>query len=214
MTRSTGTISGCNITKMALWITPGRLDVNKISVADAANNGVYDRLKILYQYNDHSEPRDLVITVDKDPAAYIKCKGVQKDVFTQGDKRIATNRYGAQFVLSETNDYHTELYQAFADIKCRVQELTGCVASFPARDLDGYTVLYTNLIHSNDGKMFSAAYTANDTLNITECKPCVTRPAFLLSIFKKSSTEIKVRVQVSQMYVHQIYNEFPLANLD
>ena len=202
---------------MASWITPAKLDPNKITVAPSAHKSpsdIYDRLRIVYQYNEHSEPRDLIMTVDKDSAAYIKCRGVQKDVFTQGDKRIVTNRYGAQFVLSEDNEYHTALYRSFAAIKAAIEQLTGCQASFPVKDLDGYTLLYTNLIHANDGKMYSTAYTANDQIDIIHCKQCVTRPAFLLSILKRSTTEVKIRVQVSQMYVHEFITEFPLANLD
>ena len=202
---------------MASWITPATLDANNISVVPLSHKNssdIYDRSRILYKYSERAEPKDLVITVDRDVAAYIKCRGVQKDVFTQGDKRIVTNRYGAQFVLYVNNDAHTALYEAFEKIKATVETLTGCNASFPVKDLEEYSVLYTNLIHANDGKMYSTAYTDNEPIDIINCKQCIVRPAFLLSILKKSTTEVKIRIQVSQMYVHEFVAEFPLANLD
>ena len=201
----------------APWVTPERLDPDKISITSNStrdSNLGYERFKILYQYSQDSEPRDLIVTVPKTPNAYLKCRGVKKDVFVQGDKRIITNRYGSQLLLNSDNEYHKALYQAFIIIKSKIEELTGSVASFPVRDQSSYTVLYTNLIHSNDGRMFSTAYRADEQMDILDIHSCVVRPALLLSMLKKSSAEVKVRVQLSQMYVHEIIKEFPLAHID
>jgi hypothetical protein len=199
---------------MALWVTPDNLDISKISISKGTSSEGYDRFKIIYQYNPNSEPRDLVVTVPKIPNAYVRCRGVQKDVFVQGDKRITTNRYGAQFVLIGDNPEHTKLYQAFATIKSRIEELTESAATFPVKDMETYSILYTNLIHSNDGKMYSTAYTATEQIDITECNSCIVRPAFLISMLKRSATEVKIRLQISQMYVHEFIKEFPLAHVD
>jgi hypothetical protein len=199
---------------MALWVTPDNLDVSKITVSRGTSSEGYDRYKILYQYIPNAEPKDLVITVPKTPDAYLRCRGVQKDVFVQGDKRISTNRYGAQFILNGETEEHKKLYQSFAEVKSTVEVLTESAATFPIKDMDTYSILYTNLIHSNDGKMYSSAYTSTEQLEITECRSCIARPALLLSMLRKSATEVKIRVQVSQMYVHEVIKEFPLAHMD
>jgi hypothetical protein len=80
--------------------------------------------------------------------------------------------------------------------------------------METYSILYTNLIHANDGRMFSSAYTADEQLDILNIKQSIVRPALLLSTLKKSATEVKVKVQVSQMYVYKEVTNFPLAYRD
>ena len=80
--------------------------------------------------------------------------------------------------------------------------------------MEGYSIVYTNLIHSNDGRMFSSAYTAEEKVDILEVGPSIVRPALLLSLLRKSPTEVKIRVQISQMYIHEEVKSFPLATLD
>lgn len=197
------------------WVTPDEFDPDKISLQSVQAKGdMYERGKIMYQYTSDSPVRDLVITVPRNPEAYITCRGVQKDVFTKGDHKIETNRYGAQFVISGSNTHHMELYHTFEKVIQKVQELSGMTVSFPAKDMDSYSVLYTNLIHANDGRMFSSAYTADEQLDILNCKQCIVRPALLLSTIKKSATETKIKVQVSQMYVYKEVQNFPLAYKD
>ncbi len=103
---------------------------------------------------------------------------------------------------------------AFEKIISKIEQLTGTSVKFPAKDMDRYSILYTNLIHANDGRMFSHAYTTDEKLDILNVKQSVVRPAFLLSMFKKSATETKIRVQVSQMYVYKEIMNFPLAYQD
>ena len=80
--------------------------------------------------------------------------------------------------------------------------------------MESYSILYTNLIHANDGRMFSSAYTADEQLDILCCKQSIVRPALLLSTLKRSAKETKIRVQVSQMYVYKEVMNFPLAYRD
>lgn len=198
------------------WVTPENFDPDKVNVtAVSKTNDTFERIKVLYKYKDSYEPKDLIITVPRNPEAYIKCKGVKKDTFQQsGGKRIETNRYGAQFVLSGDNKYHNELYQVFILLTEKIKELTSCDIIFPSSDIENSTFLYTNIIHSNDGRVFSTAYTSSEQIPILECRQCITRPAFLVSLLKKSNTQIKLRLQVSQMFIYDTIQEFPLANID
>ena len=197
------------------WVTPDELDVDKISIQPNSKTGdTYERLKIMYQYGSDSVPKDLVLTVPRKPEAYLTCRGVQKDVFMKNDHKIETNRYGAQFIINGDNTYHMGLYNAFAKVIDKVKDLTGLTVKFSAKDTETYSVLYTNLIHANDGRMFSSAYTTDEQLNILNCKQCITRPALLLSALKSSTTEVKIKVQVSQMYVYKEVTNFPLAYID
>lgn len=196
------------------WVTADKLDPERITLSASNSTEGYERYKIMYKYSEGSEPRDLTITVPRVTDAYLRCRGVQKDFFTRGDTRIQTNRYGAHFILNAGNSYHSSLYDAFAIIKSKVELLTESETYFPIRDMQGYSVLYTSLIHSNDGKMYSSAYTANEQIDITGCRASITRPAFTMSILRKSSKEVKIRLQLSQMYVHENINEFPLAHME
>ena len=198
------------------WVTPYDFDPDKISLqaTSAAAGDTNERHKIMYQYTPNGPKKDLVLTVPKNPDAYVTCRGVQKDFFSRGDQKIETNRYGTQFVLDGSNEYHIALYSTFEKVIKKVQELTGANAVFPAKDMDTYSILYTNLIHANDGRMFSSAYTADEQLDILGCKQSIVRPALLLSILKRSSSEVKIKVQVSQMYVYKEVMNFPLAYRD
>ncbi len=199
------------------WITPDDFDPEKISLqpASATSAGdTYERNKILYEYAPNTPKRDLVLTVPRVPDAYITTRGVQKDFFSRGDQKIETNRYGSHFVLDGSNSYHLALYNAFEKVIAKIEQLTGSSVTFPMKDMDTYSILYTNLIHANDGRMFSSAYTADEQLDILNCKQSIVRPALLLSTFKRSATEIKIRVQVSQMYVYKEVMNFPLAYRD
>lgn len=198
------------------WVTPDDFDPDKISLqaTSAAAGDTNERHKIMYQYTPNGPKKDLVITVPRNPDAYVTCRGVQKDFFSRGDQKIETNRYGTQFVLDGSNEYHIALYSTFEKVITKVQELTGANAVFPAKDMDTYSILYTNLIHANDGRMFSSAYTADEQLDILNCKQSIVRPALLLSILKRSGSEVKIKVQVSQMYVYKEVVNFPLAYRD
>lgn len=195
------------------WLTHDDFDPDKISLASTVSNDMYERCKIMYEYKEGSV-RDLIVTVPRTSDAYITCRGVQKDFFSRGETKVETNRYGAQFVLEGENSYHVALYKTFEQVIAKIEQLTGATVTFPVKDTDRYSILYTNLIHSNDGRMFSSAYTADKQLDILNCKQSVVRPALLLSVLKKSPKEIKIRVQVSQMYVYKEVINFPLAYKD
>jgi hypothetical protein len=200
------------------WVTANDFDPENIIITPTtsshAKGDTYERSKVQYKYSPNVPPRDLVITVPRNPDAYLVCRGVQKDVFTRGDHKIETNRYGSQLVLDHNNDHHVKLYKAFEMAVLKIGELTGATVSFPSADTDQHTVLYTNLIHSSEMRMFSSAYTADEQLDILGCKQCLVRPALLLTLLKKSATEQKVKLQISQMYVHKEIMNFPLAYID
>lgn len=201
----------------ASWVIPGEFDSEKLSLQDTAPKSpgdTHERGKLMYEYTPGAPKRELLVTVPRVSDAYLTCRGVQKDVYTRGDARIETNRYGAQLILDSNNEHHVALYNLFGHVISKVQEITGTTVVFPAKDMDNYSVVYTNLIHSNDGKMYSSAYTDNEYLEITECKKCIVRPALLLSTLKRSPTETKIKVQISQMYVHDKVTTFPLATQD
>lgn len=199
------------------WVTADDFDASKISVSVLPGSGTYERSKVLYEYDDESGGKmlkDLIVTVPRIPDAYLLCRGVKKDLFSQGDVKVETNRYGAQLILKADNEYHVSLYKIFEALSAKVKELTGSDVTFPVKDMEGYSIVYTNLIHSNDGRMFSSAYTAEDKVDILDVRQSIVRPALLLSLLRKSATEVKIRVQISQMYIHEEVKSFPLATLD
>jgi len=200
----------------AAWVIAGDFDPDKLSLqaAPTSPGNTYDRGKLMYEYAPGAPKRELVVTVPRVEEAYLTCRGVQKDFFTRGDTRIETNRYGAHLILDANNEFHLALYKLFEDVISKIEETTGTTVTFPAQDKEGYSVVYTTLISSNDGKIYSTAYTDNEYIDILECNRCKVRPALLLSTLKKSPTETKMRVQISHMYVHSMTSVFPLASQD
>ena len=196
------------------WVTSDNFEADKLTVFSLPISKGYERSKLLYSYKEDAPNRDFVITVPRDPEAYITCRGVKKDTYGIGETKVETNRYGAQFILKADNKYHVEFYNTLELIGKKIFEVTGSTAIFPIKDMDGYSIIYTNLIHANDGKMFSYAYTEEEKIDILDVKDCIVRPAFLLSLLKKSPTEVKVRIQISQMYVYKEIKTFPLATMD
>lgn len=199
------------------WVTPENFDPDKISlqqVSAASSGDTNERCKIMYEYKVGTPKKDLVLAVPRTADAYMTCRGVQRDFFSRGDQKIETNRYGAHFVLDGSNSYHIALYNTFKEVISKIEQLTGATVVFPAKDMETYSILYTNLIHANDGRMFSSAYTTDEQLDILNVKQSIVRPALLLSTLKRSSTEIKIRVQVSQMFVYKEVMNFPLAYKD
>lgn len=204
------------------FVTPDTLDVSKISVERNNSKDNIERYNIHYIYTDESSPKNLMITVPRLLDAYIKCKGVRKETYAAGETRIETNRYGAQFLLSGENHYHKALYESFVLIKQRVEEIMDKgEVGFPITDGGAFSILYTQLIHANNGPMFSKAYTYDyDTSKgssldiISVSTDCITRPAFMISMMK-SSKGLKIRVQLSQMLVHSMIEEdFSLATIE
>ena len=202
------------------FVTPDTLDVSKISVERNNSKDSIERYNIHYTYREGGSPKNLIITVPKLPDAYLRCRGVKKDTYATGENRIETNRYGAQFVLIEDNIYHKALYDSFSSIKAKVEELMDSEVGFPITDNDLSSTLYTQLIHANNGPMFSKAYSYDyeigkgSQIDIVSCTDCITRPAFMISMLR-SSKGLKIRVQISQMLVHNIIEEdFSLATMD
>mmetsp|Transcript_18329 Transcript_18329/g.55177 ORF Transcript_18329/g.55177 Transcript_18329/m.55177 type:complete len:210 (-) Transcript_18329:29-658(-) len=198
------------------WVTPDDFDPDKISLQQMSTSlsDTNERCKIMYEYRAGAPKKDLVLAVPRTPDAYITCRGVQKDFFSRGDQRIETNRYGAHLVLYVNNQYHVALWETFKRVISKIEQLTGTTVVFPHKDMDTYSIVYTNLIHANDGRMFSSAYTADEQLDILNVKQSIVRPALLLSTLKRSATETKIRVQVSQMFVYKEIMDFPLAYKD
>jgi hypothetical protein len=190
------------------WVKPEDLDVDRITVQDTPD-ATYPRLKILYEYSP-GDIRDLVVTVPRDPDAYITCKGVRREKWNN----IETNKYGARLILNGENRHHQALYNVFGSIVKKIEELSNMSMSFPCKDMENYSIVYTTLISSNEGKVFSQAYNDSEQLNILECKQCIVRPSLLFSAFCKSQKEGKIRVQISQMYIHKQVESFALANID
>lgn len=196
------------------WVTAENFEADKLTVSVLPVSGGYERSKLLYEYEDNIPNKDFVITVPRNPEAYIVCRGVKRDTYGIGETKVETNRYGAQFILKADNKYHVELYQTFEMIGKKILETTGSSATFPIKDMDDYSIIYTNLIHANDGRMFSNAYTEDEKVDILDVKESIVRPAFLLSLLRKSPTEVKVRIQISQMYIYREIKTFPLATTD
>lgn len=198
------------------WVTFDDFDVKKVSLVELPSKDLSSRSKLLYNYNPNSPPKDLVLTVPRIPDAYIECRGVQKNTFTKGEVKVETNRYVAPLILKSDNPYHIQLYKIFQTLQDKIQRETGATnIIFPFRDVqDKYSIVYANLIHSHDGKMYSSAYTKDEQLNIIDVKKSIVRPALLISIIRKSQIEYKIQVQISQMYVHEELKDFPLAVRD
>lgn len=194
------------------WVRPDNFDPHKVVIADTGSNAGFGGTRLKITYKHPMSEKDLLITVPLEKEAFLVCRGVQKNVFTQGDIKVETNRYVAPLVLEAENPYHKQLYQVFEKLQTIIKSKTGAKnITFPIKDVETYSILYANLIHSHDGRMFSTAYTDEEQIDILNCKKCLVRPALLVSAVRKSVHEYKIQIQISQMYVHEQIKDFPLA---
>lgn len=198
------------------WVRPDNFDPNKVVIAESGskiNNMGFggSRMKITYKHVNGE--KDFLLTVPLEKEAFFVCRGVQKNVFTQGDIKVETNRYVAPLVLDGDNKYHMDIYNVLEKLQMVIKSKTGAKnIVFPIKDVNGkYSIIYANLIHSHDGRMFSTAYTDEEQINILDCKKCLVRPALLISAIRKSAHEYKIQIQISQMYIHEQIKDFPLA---
>lgn len=187
------------------WVTPQTFDPDKITLetSSSGNGDTNERGKIMYEYTPGATKKNLVITVPRIPDSYMTCRGVHKRSFPRGDQMIETNRYGANFLLTGDNNYHVALYNTFKKVINKVEQLTGATVVFPVHDMETYSILYTNLIHANNGRMYSSAYTEDEQLDILNVKNSIVRPALMLSTLKRFDKQIKIQVAVSQMFVYK-----------
>lgn len=196
------------------WVLPENFDPNKVSIIEnlKVSNGLGGiRSKIMYHHPKGE--KDLLLTVPLNKDAMLECRGVQKNVYTKNDMKVETNRYVAPLVLRGDNPHHIKLYEVFQKLQHIIQSKTGATTvTFPIKDTDnGYSIIYANLIHSANGYMFSTAYTSEELINIHECKKSLVRPALLFSTIRKSESEYKIQIQISQMYIAEEIKDFPLA---
>lgn len=200
------------------WVTSESFDESKIFLSEpVATGGPYMRRSVMYTYDGHTEPKDLCVTTVRDPGGLIFCKSVEKEKFGQGDKRVETNHTTAMFTLKGDNPHHVKLYKLLGIVLKRVSELSGISVAnikLPIVDFDDKSLLYTRLIQSNDGKIYSAAYTNDKQIDVRDVSNAMTRPAILFTLTYKDKSQGRLRVQLSQMFVDRIIESFPLANRD
>jgi hypothetical protein len=199
------------------WVTPKRFNPSLITVVSQEGKGDVDRYSVLYKYHPDKEPSNLLITVPLNKDAFVVCRGVRKDTYNGGNKQFDTNRYAAQFVLDIHNEYHNALYKAFESITEQIETLTNSEVKFPITVTKEQTkcIIYTTLIHSNAGKMYSIAYTEDEKeVDILTVGESVVRPLLLVSFNRQSPTKVNIKLQVSEMLVHKQLQRFALATID
>jgi len=204
------------------WITPEKFNENLVSVSlSPREGGNIERYSVLYQYHPNSEPSNLLITVPLNTNAYLSCKGIRKETFNNGIRIIETNRYAAHFFINHNNKFHKALFDLFVKLKKKLDAITDGEVQVPfAIHPDKIKcTIYSNLIHSNDGKMYSRAYTHDkQSVDILSVKSCIARPLFLVSLNKNSDNKMKLKLQVSELMVHENIQQpetsFALAYID
>jgi len=199
------------------WVTPANLDVSKIFLSDPIQSQGTDflRYKVLYRY-DESPPSDLYLTIQKDPSRYLRFGGIRLEKSNFIDANPDVKRRTCLFELQHDNAGHVEFYNAIVAINNKVSGFVEGIPPFKVTTVSGNkSLMFTRLIEGNDSQVYTTAYTVDNQLDILEISGGLVRPAFLFSVSKIAENRYsKLKVQLAQMYVHEITKEFPLAYKD
>jgi len=183
------------------WITSSKFDINKVSFSAPVDIGnKYTRYNVRYLY-DNDSIRNLTLTTGgKD--ILMTCTGVYPE---QGQ---FAKEHSYQSTLVTEKDT-ADMYSAIVDIvkKFKSEIIPNGELKCPVKELDdGTTKLYTKLIQSNDGNVYTVFTDKdNEAIDVKElatsfkCRPCIAIN-FVLDRGIRASMKLQMtRVYVSDM---------------
>jgi len=194
------------------WVTPKDLDTSRITLSsqiDSSGSGL-PISKVLYKYDD-SHPSELYLTIPRSPGGYVRFMGARPEKSNYESKRRVCT-----FGLQHNNPVHHDLHAAISRIDKRISEIVKGAPSFAVKQISPQiSLMYTHLIEGGDSRVYSSAYTVDEQLDITSIQGGMVRPAFIFSVTTISKNKYsKLRIQLAQMYIHELSKEFPLATKD
>jgi hypothetical protein len=167
------------------------------------------RVKILYKYDNKSEPKDLHLVLPLDPDSYVIVDALKKDSFKKGTVVTQTSKYSTSFVINSRNPHHVNFYNAINVIVNAFAAKYGKKPTYPLSLLpSGDVKLYTGVIQDAEGSIFTPYYTTEKSLEPVECSRFRGRIAL---IFSGNTETGKVTSQIFQAFIEKEIPNFPLA---
>lgn len=193
------------------FITFDKFDSDKISLGQEkfAGGGNVIIRNVLYEYT--TGVANLMLTVPLNPESYISVQsiGVLPSKFTKSPKSQCL------FVMDKDNEYHCRFIEAMVDVATKAQQHIGIQVNFPVLENETNYRIYTSLVESNEGIIYTKVYDEEKRLEPERANGSTTRPGLLFSIVHtKGATEAKLKVSLSHLYVPQAQNQFVLATMN
>lgn len=185
----------------AVWLRPQDIDITKVRLSRPIKLAFSHTLrKVLYEYPHGTE--SFVLAPSLSQEGYITVTSV----YAQGDDKDK-KRHICRMVLKDGNQEHQNLLQIMQNLCTIVEQMVykGSQAlELPIKEDNGSTMLYAELIESNEGIIYSKAHDERGVVDITTIKQSQVRPCFIFSHTEGAQERKKLRVQISQMYVVNI----------
>lgn len=202
-------------------------DPRKLKLDDEEESGGVSRVGLLYKYNKGGE-RNFCFTCPNNTDAFFRCNGVEEETYAKkGGQRTGTGKKVVKLYMNTNNPEHERFYECLlsicAIVKKKIEKEKGEEVDVKIRGLydvvdDGRNItghaLVARLIEGGDGVMYTAAYNAEEQVDVRSIGRCVVRPglAFSYTIPEDGET-YRISVSLTQVY-YVAKSLFPLRDLE
>jgi hypothetical protein len=195
------------------WITGNKFDSSKVSFSAPSDIGNrYVRYNVRYIYDNNTIKNINLTTNTKD--TFVICTGIH----------LEKGQYAKEHMHQSTiviNDESMDLFGAIVEIakKFKNEIIPNGELKCPVKEVDDGTVrLYTKLIESNTGKVYTIIQDKDgnefDVENLGtsfECRPCIS-----INFVVDSNKKASMKIQLTRMYVSNVIEKIDvnLSELD
>ena len=201
-------------------------DPKKLKLDDEEESGGISRVSLLYKYKNGERP--FCFTCPNDIDAFFRCNGVEEETYAKKNgQRTATGKNIVKFYLDVNNADHEKFYECLLSIcttvKKKIEKEKGEKVDVKIRGL--YDVvddeknitghaLAARLIESGDGVMYTAAYNAEEQVDIKSIGRCLVRPGLAFSYtIPEDGGSYRINISLAQAY-YVAKSLFPLRDLE
>lgn len=208
-------------------VNSNNFDGKKLKLDDEEESGGVSRIGLLYKYKGDGA-KSFLFTCPNTPEAFFKCNGVEEETYAKkGGQRTGTGKNIMKLYLDVDNSQHEKFYECLTSIcsivKKKIEKEKGGKVDVKIRGLydivdDDRNVtghaLAARLIESGDGVVYTAAYNAEEQVDIKSIKRCFIRPAIAFSYtIPEDGESYRITVSLAQVY-YVPRSLFPLRDLE
>ena len=223
------------INRSLIWVTPDSIDFSKVSLSAPIEARYSTKIrKVMYKYPHLEETvgkSDLALVPVLEDDDLLLCHGVYAQNgldFPGNNSGDLQGSRGVKHVCKLEVDLRVPSQAKFFEMIAGVRKLTetlinrtvsgyGDLTLPVVKTTDGNRVfIYAELIETAGGIIHSQAYDASETLDIKKVGRSRVRPSLIFSNTErnsrsKSGSGGKLKIKISQIYVHEQVGFFPLA---
>ena len=207
-------------------ISSTNFDPKKLKLDDEEESGGISRVGLLYKYKNGERP--FCFTCPNDTDAFFRCSGVEEETYAKKNgQRTGTGKNIMKFYLDADNPEHEKFYECLVSIcaivKKKIEKENGEKVDVKIRGLydvvdDEKNVtghaLAAKLIESSEGVVYTAAYNAEEQVDVKSIGRCLVRPGLAFSYtIPEDGGSYRINISLTQVY-YVARSLFPLRDLE